>query len=121
MANKITQKEMFNEIITLAEEAGRDDIVKFAEGRIEMLAKKSASKKATANQQANEVIKKAILNILGENDRMLAGEVLTALVKNEVVSADTNNQKISAILRLMIADGTVEKTVDKKKSYFSAV
>ena len=33
--------------------------------------------------------------------------------------AEYSNQKISAILRKMVDNGTIVKTVDKKKSYFS--
>ena len=44
--------------------------------------------------------------------------VTELLSKNEVLSTLTN-QKVSALLRQMISEGTVAKTVDKKKSYFS--
>lgn len=121
MTNKITQKEMFNEIIALAESASREDIVEFAKGRIEMLARKNANKKATANQQANEVLKTEILNVLGDK-RMTASEILTQLVADGTVPSNTMNQKISAVLRLMKeVDGTVDKVTDKKRSLFFAV
>ena len=37
MEKKMTQKEMFNEIIALATKNGRSDIVEFAKGRIAVL------------------------------------------------------------------------------------
>ena len=44
MSNKKTQKDFYKDIIAMAKEMGRDDIVDFAEGRIEMLEKKAGSK-----------------------------------------------------------------------------
>ena len=32
-----------------------------------------------------------------------------------------SNQKLSALMRQLVADGLVKKVVDKKKSYFSAI
>ena len=40
MANKMTLKDYFMELIALAQENGRDDLVAFCEDRIEKLAKK---------------------------------------------------------------------------------
>ena len=57
MEKKITQKDMFNEVIALASANGREDIVKFAEERIAALDKKSANRKPSKNQTANEEIK----------------------------------------------------------------
>lgn len=114
MTNKMTQRDYFNEIIALAKANDREDIVEFAEGRIAVLDKKAGNKKPTKTQEENEVLKGVILDTLTNE-----GVTVTELQgKNEELSA-LSNQRVSALLRQMISDGKVVKTVDKKKSYFS--
>ena len=117
MANsKMTQKDMFKEIIALAKEAGREDIVKFAEGRIEILSRKHSQSKK--KNEANEAIKAVILGTLGEME--------TPVTVTELQTANTelnalSNQKVSAMLRALIQEHKVDKTIKKKTSYFALV
>lgn len=118
MANKMTQKDYFNEIKVLAEANGRDDLVKFAEERIEALNKKAANKKATKTQEENVGLKAEIKNVLEA-----AGEKMTVTeiqAKSDILG-DLSNQRVSALLRQMKEDGIVDKVIDKKKSYFFLV
>lgn len=118
MTNKMTQRDYFNEIIALAKANGRDDLVTFAEGRIEILNKKSASAgKPTATQEANEALKPVILATLSATE----GKTVSEIMKADATLGELSNQKVSAILRLMIKDGSVRKENDKKKSVFFAV
>ena len=92
--------------------------IAFVEHELELLAKKnSADKKPTAQQVANDGIKTAIA------DGMTANRLytVTELIKEIPECAELTNQRVSALLRQMIADGTVVKTVDKRKSYFQIV
>ena len=80
------------------------------------LAKRTAkrSEKKSAEQDAfkNEVL--SALNLIGK------AATVTELFATGVFAADVSPQKISAYLKKMVeVDGTVVKTVDKKKSYFS--
>ena len=53
MEKKITKKMMFEEVIAMAEAAGRADIVEFAEKEIVALDKKAAkAKEAAAKKRA---------------------------------------------------------------------
>ena len=114
MTNKMTQRDFYNEIIALAKANDREDIVEFAEGRIAVLDRKSENKKPTKTQEENEVLKGVILDTLTNE-----GVTVTDLQsKNEELSA-LSNQRVSALLRQLVADGKVVKEVDKKKSYFS--
>ena len=54
---KITKKDNFNEIIKVATELGRTDLVEFATKEIALLEKKSANKAPTKTQVANESFK----------------------------------------------------------------
>ena len=113
MANKKTQKNYFEEIIALATENGRDDLVAFCEDRIEKLGRKSTSKKPTKTQVENEGIKDTIVEVLGE----IAPATATMIATDPRVNV--SNQKVSALLKQLIEVGTVVKTVDKGKSLFS--
>ena len=114
MTNKMTQRDFYNEIIALAKANDREDIVEFAEGRIAVLDKKSASKKPTKTQEENEVLKGVILATLTNE-----GVTVTELQGKADELSALSNQRVSALLRQMVTDGKVVKTVDKKKSYFS--
>lgn len=115
MANKVTIKEMFNEVIALAEANDRADIVEFAKGRIAVLEKKNATKKPTATQIANEGIKAEIAKVLADSKARTVSEIIA----DGDFADGMTTQKISALLTLMVKAGTVVKSVDKKKSYFT--
>lgn len=114
MANKMTQRDYFNEIIALAKANNRADLVEFAEGRIEALDKKSANKKPSKAQAENEGLKAEVLSVL-TNENITVSD----LMKKSEVLAPLSNQKVTAILRMLIEEGKVVKTMDKKKSYFA--
>ena len=114
MTNKMTQRDYFNEIIELAKANEREDIVEFAEGRIAVLDKKSSSKKPTKTQEENEVLKGVIMGAL-----TVDGVTVTELQGKDETLGSLSNQRVSALLRQLIADGKVVKNVDKKKAYFS--
>lgn len=116
MGNKKTQRDYFNDVIALATANDRSDLVEFAEGRIAVLDKKSASKKPTKTQEENKAIKVEILNTLTEE-----GVTVSELQSKSAVLGDLSNQKVSALLRQLISEGVVTKAVDKKKAYFSLV
>jgi hypothetical protein len=116
---KKTQREFFNEIIAMAEAQGRTDLVEFAKERIGALDKKSANKKPTKTQEANVSLKETIANVLRENGKAMT---VTEIIASGEFEALTTPQKISALLKQMVeVDHTAIKTVEKKKSYFSAV
>lgn len=114
MANKKTLKDYFNELIALAQENDRADLVAFCEDRIEKLSRKSGgSKKPTKTQVENEGIKDVILEVLGE----VAPATATMIATDPRVNV--SNQKVSALLRQLIESGEVVKATDKGKSLFS--
>ena len=111
----MTKKENFNAIATILNEMGNHDFDEFLAHEVELLSRKrSTSKTPTKRQKENEVLKDVILATLTNE-----GVTVTELqAKNEELGA-LSNQRVSALLRQMIADGKVVKTVDKKKSYFA--
>lgn len=112
MTKKVTKREMFEQI--KANYNLNADEVAFIDHELELLAKKNASggeRKPTATQKANEGIKDEILSVMSAD-----AVTVTEIVKS--LAGDYTNQKVSALLRQLIADGKVEKVVDKRKSLF---
>ena len=116
MEKKITKVERFNQLKAIPEVAENADLVAFIDHEIELLQKKSGSKKPTATQVANEGLKDTIVSIL-EAGEMTASEVLNATDEFKGLS----NQKISALLKQLVDEGRVAKSTDGKKSLFSVV
>lgn len=114
MANKITKAQMFTMIKALDEVKANPDMVAFIDHELELLAKKSGSKKPTKTQEQNEVLKNVILDTLTK-DGVTVSELQT---KSDELSG-LSNQKISALLKQMVDSGVVIKTMDKKKALFS--
>ena len=112
MEKKITKKEMFAQIREVVTDNA--DMVAFIDHEIELLSKKSGSKKPTATQIANEGLKATILTVLEGSEGMTASEVLAS--SDEF--AGLSNQKITALLRQLVLDGSVTKITDSKKTLF---
>jgi hypothetical protein len=79
--------------------------------------KKSENRKATATQTENIGFKENILAVLADG----GSYTVTEIQGKDTALGALSNQRVSALLRQLIDDGKVEKTVDKKKSYFKAV
>lgn len=114
MANKITKTQMFNAIREVV--IDNPDMVAFIDHELELLAKKSANKKATKAQEENAILKDRIVEVLGTFEE--------GATVSEVLSADEDfkgysNQKFSALLNQLVSENRVVKGIDKKKSIFS--
>jgi len=94
------------------------DVAEKIDAMLASFVKKSANRKATANQEANVGIKETILEVLESAEAPLT--VTEIQTKNAELGA-LSNQRVSALLRQLIEAGKVEKTIDKKKSYFAVV
>ena len=115
-AKKMTKREMFEQIkanykLTQAE-------IDFIDHELELLAKKnSAEKKPTATQVANTGIKREILKGMDSGKKY----TITDLMKSIPAIADLSNQRVSALVRQLIEDGSVVRTEEKRKAYFERV
>ena len=76
------------------------------------IAKKKGSSKPTKTQVENEVIKEKILDVLSD-EPMTVKEIMA------VIDGDYSSQKLSALLRQLVAAEKVVKTVEKKVSRFA--
>ena len=117
---KRTQRDFYNGLIAFVNgestDITPDEFVDFCNGRIAMLDKKSANKKPSKTAEQNEVLKSVILESL-----TAIGEPVTVsdLIAKTPALAGLSNQKVSAVLKMMKDEGTVNKVIDKKKALFS--
>ena len=90
-------------------------------GMAEKLAeKRSTPSKADKEKSAeHKAIAEEIVLVLSTGETVTNGMTISEMQKASDKLAEYTNQKISAILRKMVESGTIVKTVDKKKSYFS--
>ena len=117
---KITKREKFEMIAKIGEVASNPMLAEFVAHELELLAKKNASgeKKPTAVQIANEGIKDVIYEVLVENGGLMT---ITEMQKANEELGELSNQRISALIRQLLADGKVERVEEKRKAYFKAV
>ena len=120
MANekKMTKREKFEILAELAEVKGNPILAEFVAHELELLAKKNASgsAKPTATQIANEGIKSVILDVLADSGSKMT---VSEMQKANAELAELSNQRISALLRQLVADGKVERIEEKRKAYFA--
>ena len=110
---KPTQRENFAELLTLAQNAGRDDLVEFVESRLAQLDKRSAAeRKPTAKQIENAGIKEHILSTLEPGVSYTAAEVA------KLIDAPTL-QRTAALLAQLADDGALVKTIDKRRNLYT--
>lgn len=119
---KITKREVVEKMLADSNIASNEVYVAYLKNELELLKKKSENKKATKNQTENVEIKEVIIEVLGRMGKGRAGEIQLAVQATDKEKyATLTNQRTSAILKQMIDEGTVVKTVDKKVSTFSLV
>ena len=119
---KPTKRDNFTELLTYAEVQANPKMVAFIEHEIELLNNRNTGdRKPTAQQVANEGIKETLLSVLRENPNRLM--TITEMQKSSDELGELSNQRISAILKQMYEGegATVEKVIDKRKTYFKAI
>lgn len=126
MANVFTKSVVFSALSDIASAQGleitvgdetldTEGLVNFLNHEVELLAKKASNGGKTNKQKAEQdAIKGEIMTALITCDR----PVTVSELMNEGGLPYTN-QKLSALLRQMVADGLVVKSTEKRKSYFA--
>lgn len=120
MAEKrTTKKENFKAIIEILKVNNREDLIQVMEHEIALIEKKASSAKLTKTQQANQDIKTLIIQ---ELTRLAEPVTITDLLKNSVELYEVtagSNQKVSALMTQLKAEGQVVRTTNGKKAMFS--
>lgn len=115
---RLTKRDHFNALLAIAEVSANPTLVEFIEHELDLLEKKNAAdKKPTAQQTANKAICDAILNEVEPNKLY----TITEIIKEVSACADLTNQRVSALVRGLVADGKMERVEEKRKAYFRVV
>lgn len=113
---KRTKRESFEILMNIDAVKENSDLVDFIKHEIELLDnKKSAPRKPTANQVANEGLKNAMFDALADADKPMSIKMLKKVCPE---ITDETSQKIAPLLNAMVKDGKVVKTYIKKVAYF---
>lgn len=118
---KMTKREKFEMLAKLDSVKDNAVLSEFVAHELELLAKKNASGsgKQTASQIANEKIKEEILECMANEPTRLF--TISEMQKVFECCADLSNQRVSALVRQLVADGKVERLEEKRKAYFRIV
>ena len=117
-AQKLTKRDHFNTLLTIPAVSENPVLVDFINHELELLSKKnSTDKKPTATQQANNVLKEAIIDLLVDGNPYTVSQI----IKEVPECAGLSNQKVSALMVQLVNEGQVEKVIEKRVSYFKLV
>ena len=113
---KLTKKEKF----AMVKEYVLDNpmLVEFLDNEINLLNKKASSSAKTQTQKNNDKLKERIVELLKLKDMQYT---ITDFQNAFEDMSEYSNQKLSALFTQLVNEKKVEKTVDKKKSYFKAI
>lgn len=121
--NKMTKVEMYNAILAFIDgyplpNVNTDQMSDFIRHEISLLQTKAAraSSKPTKTQTENMGITQEIISALTTLNKYVT---ITEMQEATPSLAGYSNQKLSALMRKLVENGTVVKTVEKKKSYFT--
>jgi predicted transcriptional regulator len=112
---KMTKKEMF--ALIMGEVAHNEEMVAFLKHEIELLEKKRGSADSKKSEEQRAVMDIVLATLKASNEPMTVSMLMKANADLGVLS----NQKVSAMLKKLVDNGEVVKTVEKKVSYFSVV
>ena len=118
----MTKRDYYNEIINIANEMERQDLVDFANHEIELLDRKKSNGKEKVNETMVANLE-LVFNALMRNGKSTATELIAK--QNEMLLPLANDsgiittQKVASYLNKLVESGRVEKVVEKKKTYFS--
>lgn len=122
MSNTITRKptkrDRFNTLLTFEQVKSDPDLVAFIEHEIELLDKKnSAERKPTPKQVENAGFKADIVAFMEPAVQYTSAD-LTKSVPS-IVAAGISANRVTAMLTQLVADGTLIRTEDKRKSVYT--
>ena len=117
---KITKKMVVEMMLADQHIVANETFKAYLENELALLKKKSENKKATKNQEANVEIKADILQVMAHMAPSTATEIMNAVKAVDTEKyATLTNQRVSALLKQLIEDNKVVKSVDKKVSKFA--
>ncbi len=109
----MTKRESYAKIREIVKDNA--ELVAFIDHEVELLNKKNnAPKKPTEKQVENEKLKDIILAEMSDKPM-----TVTEMQTNISALADLSNQRVSAIVKQLVEDNSLIRTVVKRKAYFT--
>lgn len=115
LTSKMTKRDYFNAIRAIV--IDNQELVNFIDHEIELLNRKSSTKrKPTERQTENEGLKNLIIETLMKEDTLMSIPDLQEAIPE---LADLKTQRVSALLIALRKEKKVKRTYIKKVAYFS--
>lgn len=124
MEKKLTKRDVINQMLGEGVIQENEIYKNYLEHELELLDRKNSSKGLSKTQIENEKVASVLVEELGKIARPVTISDLmeeSTIVKEYRLENGTalTNQKISAIFKKLVDNGSIVKTSEKKKSYFS--
>ena len=113
---KMTRVEMFNAIKAIPQVAENQEMVDFIDKQIAQLAKRKSAESKT--QKENKALMEVVVDAMGVLNKPATA---TQIMKSDAYLSELSLPKVSALLKKLIEDGRVERTIEKKIALFSLV
>lgn len=113
---KMTRVEMFNAIKAIPQVADNQEMVDFIDKQIAQLAKRKSAESKT--QKENKALMEVVVDAMAVLDKPATA---TQIMKSDAYLSELSLPKVSALLKKLIENGRVERTIEKKIALFSLV
>ena len=113
---KMTRVEMFNAIKAIPQVAENQEMVDFIDKQIARLAKRKSAESKT--QKENKALMEVVVDAMTVLDKPATA---TQIMKSDAYLSELSLPKVSALLKKLIEEGRVERTIEKKIALFSLV
>ena len=113
---KMTRVEMFNAIKAVPQVAENQEMVDFIDKQIAQLAKRKSAESKT--QKENKALMEVVVDPMTVLNQPATA---TQIMKSDAYLSELSLPKVSALLKKLIEDGRVERTIEKKIALFSLV
>lgn len=113
---KMTRVEMFNAIKAIPQVADNQEMVDFIDKQIAQLAKRKSVESKT--QKENKALMEVVVDAMEVLNKPATA---TQIMKSDASLSELSLPKVSALLKKLIEDGRVERTIEKKIALFSLV
>lgn len=113
---KMTRVEMFNAIKAIPQVADNQEMVDFIDKQIAQLAKRKSAESKT--QKENKALMEVVVDAMAVLNKPATA---TQIMKSDAYLSELSLPKVSALLKKLIEEGRVERTIEKKIALFSLV
>lgn len=115
---KPTKRDNFNALLAIPAVAENSALVEFINHEIELLDKKnSAERKPTPKQVENAGFKADIVAYMEPDTQYLSADLAKSVPS--IVAAGISGNRVTAMLTQLVNEGTLVRTEDKRKNYYS--